>query len=42
MAIIALGYSKPFEASMDTIVSATMRKAQQLSKRLGATDVPTM
>jgi len=40
MAIVALGYSGPFESSIQAITSATMRKAQQLSKRLGASDAP--
>jgi DNA-binding IclR family transcriptional regulator len=40
LALVALGYSKPFEGSMDDIVAATARKAQQLSRRLGAPDTP--
>jgi DNA-binding IclR family transcriptional regulator len=36
LGLVALGYSKPFEASMEVIAAATLRKAQQLSRRLGA------
>jgi DNA-binding IclR family transcriptional regulator len=36
LALVALGYSRPFEASMDSISAATARKAQELSQRLGA------
>ena len=36
LGLVALGYSKPFEASMEAIAGATVRKAQQLSRRLGA------
>ena len=36
LALVALGYSKPFESSLDTIAAATVRKARQLSERLGA------
>jgi DNA-binding IclR family transcriptional regulator len=36
LALIALGYSKPFEARYDQISSAVMRKAAALSQRLGA------
>ena len=36
LALVALGYSKPFEGALDTITAATVRKAQELSKRLGA------
>ena len=36
LALVALGYSKPFESSLDTIATATVRKARQLSERLGA------
>jgi len=35
LALIALGYSKPFEVALDTITASTVRKAQELSKRLG-------
>ena len=36
LALVALGYSKPFEAGLESIAGATVRKAQELSKRLGA------
>src|SRR3569833_108504 len=36
LALVALGYSKPFEASIESIAAATTAKAQQLSRRLGA------
>ena len=36
LALVALGYSKPFEAGIDKISSATVRKAEVLSQRLGA------
>jgi hypothetical protein len=30
-----LGYSKPFDAAIDTIVEGVVRKAEVLSQRLG-------
>ena len=36
MALVALGYNKPFEASLQSITAAVTRKADQLSRRLGA------
>lgn len=36
LALVALGYSRPFESAIDKISSAAVRKAQSLSKRLGA------
>ena len=35
MALVSLGYDKPFEASLPSITAATIRKAEQLSRRLG-------
>jgi DNA-binding IclR family transcriptional regulator len=35
LALIALGYSKPFEAAIDEISAAVLRKAGALSQRLG-------
>ena len=35
LGLVALGYSKPFEASLEVIAAATVHKAQQLSRRLG-------
>lgn len=37
LALVALGYSKPFEAAMDRISKAVLREAQGLSRRLGHT-----
>ena len=39
LALVALGYSKPFEAELDTITATTVRKAQELSERLGTPSV---
>ena len=36
LALIALGYSKPFDADIDNISAAVLRKAELLSQRLGA------
>jgi DNA-binding IclR family transcriptional regulator len=36
LALIALGYSRPFDAAIEQIAAAVLGKAQQLSKRLGA------
>jgi len=36
LALVALGYSKPFEAELDKISSLVLRKAEALSRRLGA------
>jgi DNA-binding IclR family transcriptional regulator len=36
LAVVALGYSKPFDAAMDTISAAVVRTARRLSKRFGA------
>jgi len=36
LALVALGYSKPFDAQLEKISSAVMRKAEVLSQRLGA------
>jgi DNA-binding IclR family transcriptional regulator len=36
LALIALGYSKPFDAQLEKISSAVLRKAEALSQRLGA------
>jgi DNA-binding IclR family transcriptional regulator len=36
LALVALGYSKPFDAQIDKISGAVMRKAELLSQRLGA------
>ena len=41
LGLVALGYSRPFEASMDSIAGATVRKAQALSRRLGAPEAIT-
>ena len=35
LALIALGYSKPFDAAFDAISTAVLNKAGQLSRRLG-------
>jgi DNA-binding IclR family transcriptional regulator len=35
LALVALGYSKPFDAAFDTISAAVLRKAESLSRRLG-------
>jgi DNA-binding IclR family transcriptional regulator len=35
LALVALGYSKPFDAAIDTIVEGVVRKAEVLSQRLG-------
>jgi DNA-binding IclR family transcriptional regulator len=35
LALIALGYSKPFDAAFEGICSAVLRKAESLSRRLG-------
>jgi DNA-binding IclR family transcriptional regulator len=35
LALIVLGYTKPFEAAVDAISAATLRKAAALSARLG-------
>jgi len=35
LALVALGYSKPFDAAFDAISAAVLRKAEQLSRRLG-------
>src|SRR6185437_7274804 len=37
LALIALGYSKPFDAASERISAALLDKAQRLSRRLGAT-----
>ena len=34
-ALVALGYSKPFEAALERIATAVVNKAAVLSKRLG-------
>jgi DNA-binding IclR family transcriptional regulator len=36
MALVALGYNKPFEAALQSITPAVIRRAEQLSRRLGA------
>jgi DNA-binding IclR family transcriptional regulator len=36
LALVALGYSKPFDAEFEKISSAVIRKAESLSQRLGA------
>jgi DNA-binding IclR family transcriptional regulator len=36
LALVALGYSKPFDAELERISSAVLRKAGSLSQRLGA------
>jgi DNA-binding IclR family transcriptional regulator len=36
MALVALGYSKPFEADLGRISAAVVQKARSLSKRLGS------
>jgi DNA-binding IclR family transcriptional regulator len=36
LALIVLGYSKPFEAAGDSIATTVLQKAEQLSARLGA------
>ncbi len=36
MALVALGYNKPFEAALQSITPAVIRTAEQLSRRLGA------
>jgi DNA-binding IclR family transcriptional regulator len=35
LALVALGYSKPFDAAFDAISAAVLRKAESLSRRLG-------
>jgi hypothetical protein len=35
LALVALGYSKPFDAAFELISTAVLRKAEQLSRRLG-------
>jgi DNA-binding IclR family transcriptional regulator len=35
LALVALGYSKPFDAAFDAISTAVLHKADQLSRRLG-------
>jgi DNA-binding IclR family transcriptional regulator len=35
MSLVLLGYTKPFEAQLDSFVSVTTRKARMLSERLG-------
>jgi DNA-binding IclR family transcriptional regulator len=35
LALVALGYSKPFDAAFDAISTAVLRKAETLSRRLG-------
>jgi DNA-binding IclR family transcriptional regulator len=35
LALVALGYSKPFDAAIDTIARAVAQKAETLSRRLG-------
>jgi DNA-binding IclR family transcriptional regulator len=35
LALVALGYTKPFDAGVDKISSAVLVKARSLSKRLG-------
>ena len=35
LALVALGYSKPFDAAFDAISTSVLRKAEQLSRRLG-------
>jgi hypothetical protein len=35
LALVALGYSKPFEADFEAISTAVLRKAAALSRRLG-------
>jgi DNA-binding IclR family transcriptional regulator len=37
LALIVLGYSKPFEAAADSIAATVLRQADKLSARLGAT-----
>jgi DNA-binding IclR family transcriptional regulator len=37
LALVVLGYSKPFEASADSLATALLRQAGKLSARLGAT-----
>ncbi len=36
LALVALGYAKPFDAAGERIIAAVMSKAQSLSRRLGA------
>jgi DNA-binding IclR family transcriptional regulator len=36
LALVALGYSRPFDAAIDKISSAVVRKAELLSQRLGS------
>jgi DNA-binding IclR family transcriptional regulator len=36
LALVILGYSRPFETAIDRISAATLRKARELSKRMGA------
>jgi DNA-binding IclR family transcriptional regulator len=35
LALVVLGYTKPFEAAVDSISAAVLRKAASLSARLG-------
>ena len=36
LALVALGYSKPFDAAIDKISTAVVHKAELLSQRLGS------
>jgi DNA-binding IclR family transcriptional regulator len=36
LALVVLGYSRPFETAVDKIAATTLRKARELSKRMGA------
>jgi hypothetical protein len=42
LALIALGYSKPFEAQIEKISRAVLRTAENLSKRLGSLSIRTL
>ncbi len=35
LALISLGYSKPFDAALDRISAAVLKKAEALSQRIG-------
>ena len=41
LAVVALGYSKPFEAAVEVISAAVMHTAGQLSQRFGAPEALT-
>jgi hypothetical protein len=40
LALVALGYSKPFDAAFDEISAAVLRKSESLSRRLSFRPAP--